>query len=113
MFCLNYSASWYENLSKIPSHLFLRYLSFEDGLRKDFMFLRGVIAGNFSVGMNSLPFLQGGEEDSGGDRGHGGRHAFFLGDGKGCRIRVKGVGSAEGTRSCLVRTCHTLGVATV
>lgn len=71
------------------------------------MIPRGVTAGNFSVGMNSLPFLQGREEDSGGASGHRRRHSSSLCDGKVCHIRVKGVDSAEGTRSCLVHTCHT------
>lgn len=71
------------------------------------MFPQGVTAGNFSVGINSLPFLPGREEDSGGASGHRGRHSSSLCDGKVCHIRVKGVDSAEGTRSCLVRTCHT------
>lgn len=78
LFCLNYSASWYENPSKIPPNLFLKYLQFEDGLQKDFLFALGVIADNFFFEMNPLPFLQGREDVSREKSCHDRGHPFFI-----------------------------------
>lgn len=78
MFCLNYSASWYENPSKIPPHLFLKYLQFEDGLQKDFLFAVGAIADHFCFEVNPLPFLQGRGEVSGEKSCHDGGRSFFI-----------------------------------
>lgn len=78
MFCLNYSASWYENPSKIPPNFFLKSLSFEGGLQKDFLSALGVIADRFFFEMNTLPFLQGREGDSHPESCHNRRHAAFI-----------------------------------
>ena len=78
MFCLNYSASWYENRSKIPPNFSLKPLSFEGGLQKDFTSALGVIADHFFFEMNALPFLQGREGDSHPESRHNRRHTAFI-----------------------------------